>query len=583
MLRRALSRSARRPGRAVPARAPTPASSTRAVKQGDVVDDYHGTKVKDPYRWLEDLGSAETKAFIEAQNALSSSRRSRPSPPARGHPEAPHRPLELPAHRPCPCARGASSSIGKNSGLEKQAPLFVRDSARRASPRLLLDPNALSPDGSVAFAQSQPSPDGRYLAYGLAAGRRRLAGRARARGRHRPRPRRPDRLVPLLRDLLDEGQQGLLLLALPRAPEGPGAAGRPRAPEALLPPRGHAPGPGPAHLRAAGPARSGSWAAGATEDGRYLDRLSPERHGSQEPPLLRRPRRSPEPAPRRPHRRRSSTRTSPSSSVLGNRGSRLFVRTDLEAPKRKVIVIDPRLRIGPGRLEDRDSRARAAPRGRGLRRGQALRPVPGRREERGRDVLRGRARARASWPCPGWARSRASRAGRTATSSSTRSPPSSAPPPSTATTSKTRATAAFEPPPAVFDPAGYETTPGLLHLEGRHARAHVPDREEGLAPRRLGPGVALRLRRLRDQRAALVPALGARLARDGRGLRGARPPRRRRVRRGVAPRGHEGEEAERLRRLHRRRRVPGPREVHLARRGSPSRAARTAACSWARS
>ena len=41
-----------------------------ATKKGDVVDDYHGTKVADPYRWLEDLGSADTKAWIDAENAV---------------------------------------------------------------------------------------------------------------------------------------------------------------------------------------------------------------------------------------------------------------------------------------------------------------------------------------------------------------------------------------------------------------------------------------------------------------------------------------------------------------------------------
>ncbi|HVQ28547.1 MAG TPA: S9 family peptidase, partial [Vicinamibacteria bacterium] len=137
------------------------------VKQGDVVDDYHGTKVKDPYRWLEDLASPETKAFIEAENALSSSVLQGIG--ARAGLEKRLTALWNYPRTAVPVREGGRLFYRKNSGLEKQSPLFVRDAASGA-PRILVDPNALSPDGSLAFAQSAPSPDGRYLAYGLSEG-----------------------------------------------------------------------------------------------------------------------------------------------------------------------------------------------------------------------------------------------------------------------------------------------------------------------------------------------------------------------------------------------------------------------------
>jgi prolyl oligopeptidase len=133
----------------------------------DIVDDYHGRRVADPYRWLEDLGSADTRAWIDAQNAVT----------------LPYID-ELPQRAPLvsrltelwnyprtglPYRVAGQLFYQHNTGLQQQAPLYCRGSLSDA-PQLLLDPNTLSTDGSISLAQWMPSPDGRYLAYALSQG-----------------------------------------------------------------------------------------------------------------------------------------------------------------------------------------------------------------------------------------------------------------------------------------------------------------------------------------------------------------------------------------------------------------------------
>ena len=80
---------------------------------------------------------------------------------------------------------------------------------------------------------------------------------------------------------------------------------------------------------------------------------------------------------------------------------------------------------------------------------------------------------------------------------------------------------------------------GVLHQQGRHARAHVHHAPQGRAARRQSPGDAVRLRRLQRHAVAVVQSVHPVVARDGRHLRGRQPARRRRIRRGVAPGRHE--------------------------------------------
>jgi len=136
-------------------------------RKDDAVDDYHGTRIPDPYRWLEDLNSADTKKWTDAQNALT-------------HSVLGQIPQREPIQRrltelwnyprvSVPQREAGQLFYRRNSGLQKQAPLYVR-AALQAEPKLLLDPNTLSADGSVSLADWSPSPDGRYLAYALSEG-----------------------------------------------------------------------------------------------------------------------------------------------------------------------------------------------------------------------------------------------------------------------------------------------------------------------------------------------------------------------------------------------------------------------------
>ncbi|MFK8111259.1 MAG: prolyl oligopeptidase family protein [Rubripirellula sp.] len=137
------------------------------TKQTDVIDDYHGRKVSDPYRWLEDTESEETAAWIAQQNEVTQAYlRSIPErAPMRERLEK----LWNYERYSLPRRRGDTYLYSHNDGLQDQSVLYKADSL--TSPRqVLLDPNKLSEDGTVALAGIAPSDDGKLLAYGLADG-----------------------------------------------------------------------------------------------------------------------------------------------------------------------------------------------------------------------------------------------------------------------------------------------------------------------------------------------------------------------------------------------------------------------------
>ena len=136
-------------------------------KTVDVVDDYHGTRVSDPYRWLEQLGSSDTQSWIEAQNRVTS--KFLDTLPLRRALQKRITELWNYPRVSVPVRQGGRLWYRKNSGLQSQAVVYSKETLA-APPLLVLDPNTLSADGSLSLAQIAPSPDGRFLAYSVAEG-----------------------------------------------------------------------------------------------------------------------------------------------------------------------------------------------------------------------------------------------------------------------------------------------------------------------------------------------------------------------------------------------------------------------------
>jgi prolyl oligopeptidase len=134
------------------------------ARKTDQVDDYHGVKVADPYRWLEDDNSAETKAWVEAENKVTFAYLDKI--PERAAIKERLTKLWNYERFGVPFHQGGRYFYTRNSGLQNQRVLYVAETLD-ASPRVLLDPNSLSEDGTVALAGYVPSEDGKLLAYGL--------------------------------------------------------------------------------------------------------------------------------------------------------------------------------------------------------------------------------------------------------------------------------------------------------------------------------------------------------------------------------------------------------------------------------
>jgi prolyl oligopeptidase len=137
-----------------------------AAPRGDVVDDYHGIKVADPYRWMEATDSPETRAWIAAERALTASALAQM--PERNAIRARLTALWNYPRFSLPFKRGGHYFFTKNDGLQNQSVLYVQDSLA-SPPRVLIDPNTLSAEGTVALGTASPSEDGKWLGYALKA------------------------------------------------------------------------------------------------------------------------------------------------------------------------------------------------------------------------------------------------------------------------------------------------------------------------------------------------------------------------------------------------------------------------------
>jgi prolyl oligopeptidase len=143
-----------------------PAIAYPHAKVVDQVDDYHGTKVADPYRWLEDTDSADTHAWVEAENKVTFGYLEQ-IPYRKAIHDRLTKLWNFERYR-VPQKQGGRYFYEHNNGLQNQNVLYVAESLN-AEPRVLLDPNTLSPDGTVALVGRAVSEDGQLLAYGTAA------------------------------------------------------------------------------------------------------------------------------------------------------------------------------------------------------------------------------------------------------------------------------------------------------------------------------------------------------------------------------------------------------------------------------
>lgn len=135
------------------------------TRRSDQVDDYHGQKIEDPYRWLEELDSEETQAWVTAQSQVTTAYLEQL--PARNKLRQRLTKLWNFERYGLPQKHGNRYFFARNSGLENQNAVYWTEGLNGPT-RLLLDPNTLSADGTVALANWVISENGKYMAYGIA-------------------------------------------------------------------------------------------------------------------------------------------------------------------------------------------------------------------------------------------------------------------------------------------------------------------------------------------------------------------------------------------------------------------------------
>jgi len=162
------------PAASAPAQPPSGASGSSAgplhypaTRTVDQVDVFHGVQVADPYRWLEDLDSAETAAWVAAQNQVTTAYLA--EIPERERIQRRLTELWNFEKYAVPAKAGDRYFFAKNDGLQNQAVIYTLDRLN-GTPRMLIDPNTLSADGTIALTALSVSDDGKLMAYGLSSG-----------------------------------------------------------------------------------------------------------------------------------------------------------------------------------------------------------------------------------------------------------------------------------------------------------------------------------------------------------------------------------------------------------------------------
>jgi prolyl oligopeptidase len=136
-------------------------------KKVDQVDDYFGTRVPDPYRWLEDENSPDTKNWVNSQNAVTFAYLDKI--PYREKLKARLTQLYNYPRISAPFRRGDTYFFTKNDGLQNQNVYYIQQGVN-GKPEVFLDPNKFSTDGTSTLSAFSVSKDGKYLAYGISQG-----------------------------------------------------------------------------------------------------------------------------------------------------------------------------------------------------------------------------------------------------------------------------------------------------------------------------------------------------------------------------------------------------------------------------
>jgi prolyl oligopeptidase len=135
--------------------------------RGEVIDEYHGVKVPDPYRWFEDPAAQATKDWVTQQNALAQPYLEKL--PQRAWFGERLKQLWTYERFGVPRREGGRYFYMRNDGTQDQSVLYVADTLD-APPRVLVDPNGSREDATIALSQWEPSPDGQIVAYALSDG-----------------------------------------------------------------------------------------------------------------------------------------------------------------------------------------------------------------------------------------------------------------------------------------------------------------------------------------------------------------------------------------------------------------------------
>ena len=153
-------------------------ANAQALKYPDtfrdtIVDDYFGTKVPAPYQWMEEQNSPKVEAWVEAENKVTFDYLDKI--PIRKWINGRitklwnYEKVGVPFQTQMVSRHERMLIYSRNSGLQNQSPVYLQKAAAGRA-KMILDPNKLSPNGSIALLDYQASPDGKFLCYGLSQG-----------------------------------------------------------------------------------------------------------------------------------------------------------------------------------------------------------------------------------------------------------------------------------------------------------------------------------------------------------------------------------------------------------------------------